>query len=719
MKKLLNNLYKKCERFFPKTYRAHILLSFLFLSFIPLLIVGVYTYHGVQRVVINTSSDIQQAIIKDIIQLHQSHLNTQAGLIQQKIEEAKKKVLIGRRMAEDIFLNNNLPIESELNLIKEKEGYYWTKPSQYESNIIISSRTKVTESLLEDLSKTAYLETFFRETVSSTSHIAAMYIILADSASRIYPPLDFPQEIKDGYFKPDIDFTKELFYKIAVDSNENEAPAVSITDLYQDITHRNRVFTLSTPLIVNDKKIGIIGVDITIPSVLNHILNFKFREKDAYAVLMNENLKFIAYQKEAMNDLNFFTFDFRETIYNSEKPFTSILNNEEKYILISPIKGTTWKLIYVIPKREIISAVTEITNEHIEANSNQFYQQYTSFVVIIFIIILILTFRLWQYAIKPLQHLLFGIQALTAGKLNTTIMVDNLKEFKAVSQAFNRMTVALNHLMNEYIDLTNDLEKKVKERTKQLELANQSLSEKNALLKSIDESRRELFSNISHDLKTPITICIGYLEAIKDKMIPEEKIDIYLNKIYRHLNSLQHLSRGLLELSTIESKKNSYNFQLTNPTEYFRNLLSHYDGNKANRLHTMVEDSLSPIMADPEYLKRAIYNLIDNAIKYSSNDDLPVEIKVFEENDHLFFEIKDYGIGIPETEIPFIFERFYRVDKSRNSTIPGNGLGLAIVKEIVEEHRGKIKVKSELNKGSVFTISLPTEKMKKLESKKN
>jgi signal transduction histidine kinase len=115
-------------------------------------------------------------------------------------------------------------------------------------------------------------------------------------------------------------------------------------------------------------------------------------------------------------------------------------------------------------------------------------------------------------------------------------------------------------------------------------------------------------------------------------------------------------------------------------------------------------------MADQEYLKRAIYNLIENAIKYSNNIDLPIEIRVFEENNFLLFEIKDYGIGIPETELPFIFERFYRVDKSRNSTIPGNGLGLAIVKEIIEEHKGSITVNSTEGKGSIFTISIPIKK---------
>ena len=710
MKKFSNIIYKNLQPILPKTFRAHILLSFLFLSFIPLLLIGLYTYHSVQRVVINTSSDIQEEMIHDIIRLQQSHLNTQADLIQYKIDEAKKQVLMGRKMAEEIFqYKSSYPALSDLNLIKEKEGYYWTSSALDQSNIIISARTKVTRELLDDLSRTAYLETFFRETVTSTPHMAAMYIILSNSASRIYPSLDFPKEMKEDYLKPDIDFTKQTFYQIAVDNIHNHSPTVSISDVYQDITHREQVFTLSTPIIVNDEKIGIIGVDITIPGVLNHILNFKFREKDAYAVLMNDSLTFIANQKEAMDDLNYFTFDYRKKLYNSAKPFLSIINNEEKYFLPSPIKDTTWKLIYVIPKREIISSVTEITNEHIDENRNQFIGQFISIVAVIILIIMILSFRLWRHVTNPLQNLLLGIHALTAGKLNTTIMVDNLKEFKAVSQAFNQMSAALDNLMNDYIKLNNQLENKVIERTKQLKSANRTLSETNLLLQSIDEKRVELFSNISHDLKTPITICMGYIEAINDGLIPEEKIDVYLSKIYRHLNSIQHLAKGLYELSTIESKKSSYHFQPINPTEYFRHLLNHYDG-KENNLHVMVADGLSTIMADPEYLKRAIYNLIDNAVKYSNNIDLPIEIRVYEEGHSLVCEIKDYGVGIPETELPFIFQRFYRVDKSRNSTIPGNGLGLAIVKEIVDEHKGTVTAASTSGKGSIFTITIPLDK---------
>ncbi|MEC1778070.1 sensor histidine kinase [Schinkia azotoformans] len=707
MKKFSNIIYKYLQPILPKTFRSHILLSFLFLSFIPLLLIGLYTYHSVQRVVINTSSDIQEEMINDIIRLHQSHLNTQAGLIQYKIDEAKKQVLMGRKMAEDIFqYQSSYPSISDLHPIKEKEGYSWTSPALDQSNIIISARTEVTPKLLDDLSRTAYLEPFFKETVTSTPHMAAMYLILSNSASRIYPALDFSKEIKQGYLKPDIDFTKQTFYQIAVDNIHNHSPTVSISDVYQDITHREQVFTLSTPIIVNGEKIGIIGVDITIPSVLNHILNFKFREKDAYAVLMNDNLTFIANQDEVMDDLNYFTFDYRKKLYNSTKPFSSIINNEEKYLLLSSIKDTSWKLIYVIPKREIISAVKEITNEHIDENRNQFIGQFISIVAVIILIIMMLSFRLWRYATNPLQNLLLGIHALTAGKLNTTIMVDNLKEFKAVSQAFNQMSAALDHLMSDYIKLNNQLENKVIERTKQLESANRTLSETNLLLQSIDETRVELFSNISHDLKTPITICMGYIEAINDGLIPEEKIDVYLSKIYRHLNSIQHLSKGLYELSTIESKRSSYNFQKVNPTEYFRHLLNHYDG-KENNLYVMVADGLSTVMADPEYLKRAIYNLIDNAVKYSSNIDLPIEIRVFEEDHSLLFEIKDYGVGITETELPFIFQRFYRIDKSRNSTIPGNGLGLPIVKEIVNEHKGTITVTSTPGKGSIFTIRIP------------
>ncbi|HHW37503.1 MAG TPA: GHKL domain-containing protein [Bacillales bacterium] len=713
MKKFSNIIYNYLQPILPKTFRTYILLSFLFLSFIPLVLIGLYTYHSVQKVVINTSSDIQEEMINDIIRLHQSHLNTQADFIQYKIDEAKRQVLMGRKLAEDIFQDkSSYPALPDLHPIKEKEGYSWTSPALDQSNIIISARTEVTPKLVDDLSRTAYLENFFKETVTSIPHMAAMYIILSDSASRIYPALDFPNEIKHRYLKPDIDFTKQAFYQIAVDNLDNHSPTVSISDLYQDITHREQVFTLSTPVIVNGEKIGIIGVDITIPSVLNHILNFKFREKDAYAVLMNNNLTFIANQDEAMADLNDFTFDYRKKLYNSTKPFSSIINNEEKYFLLSPIKDTPWKLIYVIPKREIISSVTEITNEHIEENNNLFLGQFISIVAVIILIIMMLSFRLWRYVTNPLQNLLLGIQALTAGKLNTTIMVDDLKEFKVVSQAFNQMSAALDHLMNDYIKLNNQLEHKVIERTKQLELANHSLSETNLLLQSIDESRVELFSNISHDLKTPITICLGYIEAINDGLIPEEKIDVYLNKIDRHLNSIHDLSKGLYELSTIESKRSSYNFQPINPTEYFRRLLNHYDGME-NNLHVMVADALPAIMADPEYLKRAIYNLIDNAIKYSIHVDYPIEIRVFVENHFLLFEIKDYGIGIPETELPFIFERFYRVDKSRNSTIPGNGLGLAIVKEIVNEHKGTITVTSTLGKGSIFTISIPLNKEKR------
>ncbi|MGG1516171.1 AAA family ATPase [Paenibacillus oryzisoli] len=248
--------------------------------------------------------------------------------------------------------------------------------------------------------------------------------------------------------------------------------------------------------------------------------------------------------------------------------------------------------------------------------------------------------------------------------------------------------------------LYNDLESKVKERTNELIL--------------METSRRDLLSNISHDLGTPLTSIQGYVEAILDGVIQEpEEQRKYLSVVHMRIVGIQRLITDLYQLSRMETKQ--FHFQLA-PTSWLtmvRQLFAKYELDTANAgitytldiVPTQGEDLL--LTVDPDRIEQVYANIIYNAIKFSpSGGFIDVRVEIRDEPCEILIRVTDTGVGISEEDLPHIFERFYKVSKSRSNS-GGSGLGLAIAKEIVQYHGGQIWAESRLGKGCSISFSLP------------
>jgi two-component system phosphate regulon sensor histidine kinase PhoR len=228
-------------------------------------------------------------------------------------------------------------------------------------------------------------------------------------------------------------------------------------------------------------------------------------------------------------------------------------------------------------------------------------------------------------------------------------------------------------------------------------------------IRKLETVRRDFVANASHELKTPLTSIKGFVETLLEGALEDkENSRQFLNIIQEHTNRLDNLINDLLELSYIESQKmdlRKEEFKLGNLVD---EILIGFKS-QLNKFGIQVNNNLAPgliIYADKEKLGRVLVNLIDNAIKFNkekgsieiSSEDLDKGTKVI---------IEDSGIGIPEKDIPRIFERFYRVDKARSRQLGGTGLGLSIVKHIVELHGGSVGVESVEGLGSKFHLILP------------
>jgi len=229
-------------------------------------------------------------------------------------------------------------------------------------------------------------------------------------------------------------------------------------------------------------------------------------------------------------------------------------------------------------------------------------------------------------------------------------------------------------------------------------------------MKRIEEIRKDFVANVSHELRTPVAVIKGYAEALHSGIINDnpEKADQFAKTIDKHAERLTELISDLLNLSELESSKFSLKISRVDLTEIVQNVLVLLESKAALKgihLSVVKDRDQAFVMADESKIGQVLFNLVSNAIKYSSSGD-SVTITLDSEGNDVRVAVVDTGQGIPSDSIPRLFERFYRVDKGRARDEGGTGLGLAIVKHIVQLHGSVVKVKSIEGEGSTFSFTL-------------
>lgn len=226
-----------------------------------------------------------------------------------------------------------------------------------------------------------------------------------------------------------------------------------------------------------------------------------------------------------------------------------------------------------------------------------------------------------------------------------------------------------------------------------------------------DRESKELVSNISHDLKTPITAIKGYVEGIMDGVADTpEKMDRYIRTIYNKANDMDRLINELTFYSKIDTNRIPYTFNKINVSSYFEDCCEEVgldlESKNIDFSYQNYVDEDVEVIADAEQIKRVIDNIIGNSVKYMDKEKGRISIRVKDVGDFVQVEIEDNGKGIGARELPYIFDRFYRTDASRNSSTGGSGIGLSIVRKIVEDHGGKIWAGSKPGTGTVMYFVL-------------
>ncbi|KKI91002.1 histidine kinase [Bacillus sp. SA1-12] len=301
--------------------------------------------------------------------------------------------------------------------------------------------------------------------------------------------------------------------------------------------------------------------------------------------------------------------------------------------------------------------------------------------LLLFLFIMIigmLNYLVSRSIIKPISILKEGADRIKSGDLNFEIKASSNDEIGQLNKAFEEM------------------------RTKLKESVNLQLQ--------YEENRKELLSNISHDLKTPITSIIGYVEGIKDGVAnTPQKMEKYLSTVYVKAKDMDSLIDELFLFSKLDLKKEPFHFETVELDNYLQDYVEELTIElREQGIHLEFLPLNKPIYvtADREKLKRVLANLMSNCVKYMNKDKKKISISLHDHLNDAVVQVTDNGQGIESSALPYIFDRFYRAEQSRNSQTGGSGLGLAIAKQIIGEHGGEIWATSEIGKGTTVCFSL-------------
>lgn len=297
------------------------------------------------------------------------------------------------------------------------------------------------------------------------------------------------------------------------------------------------------------------------------------------------------------------------------------------------------------------------------------------FLGIVFVTAALLIYWIYRTVSAPLSKLQAAARNIKEGNLDFEIKADADDEFGELCRDFEEMRLRLKMNAEEKVEY--------------------------------DRENKELISNISHDLKTPITAIKGYVEGIMDGVADTpEKMDKYIKTIYNKANEMDLLINELTLYSKIDTNRIPYDFTTISAKQYFldcaEDLYMELEAKNVEFEYRNYLEEDSKVIVDPEQLRRVINNIISNSLKYMDKPKAKITMNIKDVGDFIQVELGDNGKGIAAKDLPYIFDRFYRTDASRNSSKGGSGIGLSIVKKIVEEHGGNIWGTSEEGVGTTM-----------------
>ena len=399
---------------------------------------------------------------------------------------------------------------------------------------------------------------------------------------------------------------------------------------------------------------------------------------DELMMQLNSISKFLGIRTWIVNDIG------RIIIDSSDKPSARDRNVSDLYpgllntgftanvfvaeVFTEPMLALTRPISY---NYDVNGYIILFTSYKAIQNSTDVYLEVINTCFLIFLSILLLIFLyIYLITLVPLRRLTKAAREYSQGNYNYALVLKGLNDYKELGAAISYMSKELSKL---------------------------------------DDYQKKFVANISHDFRSPLTSIKGFAEAIKDGTIPRQQQDKYLDIILFETERLNKLTSNLLELNRFETKAALLDITSFDINSVIKKTAASFEGScreKKISINLLFSSKELYVNADMDKIQQVLYNLIDNAIKFSHNNS-NIKISSEEKGEKVFISVKDYGIGIPRDSLNRIWERFFKTDASRGKDKRGTGLGLSITKEIIQAHNENITVVSTEGVGSEFTYSLP------------
>lgn len=356
----------------------------------------------------------------------------------------------------------------------------------------------------------------------------------------------------------------------------------------------------------------------------------------------------------------------KEVINNALSTDSAVVEVMDMYINPHCIAATTYKA----QNNKVYYILATASMEQVEALMTKMIKLFLRVLVIPAIFMFGLSIFVTYRMTKPLKSMSEAAKAMAKGDFSKRIPVTSDDEIGDLAVSFNMMTNSLSRL---------------------------------------EAMRRSFVGSVSHELRTPMTTISGFIDGILDGTIPKERHEYYLNVVSDEVKRLSRLVNGMLDISKLESGE----VELKREKFSLNSLLCSIVVGQEQRIEKSNLDiegldclTETEICADRDLIHQVVYNLVDNAIKFTDENG-KISFTIEEESSNIVFVIKNTGDGIPESELPFVFERFYKVDRSRSDIKNSLGLGLYLVKTIVLAHKGQVSVASKQGQFTTFKVILP------------
>ena len=327
--------------------------------------------------------------------------------------------------------------------------------------------------------------------------------------------------------------------------------------------------------------------------------------------------------------------------------------------------------IYSVDNSKVVGVINiTVTDMNMDDNVEYYRTFFTTVVLVVFILALVFAYAFSELIIRPLNSLNKSIRDISNGKTEDRVEGRSMYEYNRISDSVNVMLDRI---------------------------------------KVLDQSRQEFVSNVSHELKTPMTSMKVLADSLlNEENVPAEMYREFMEDIVAEIDRENHIISSLLTMVKYDKSKADMEVSTVNINELIELILKRLRPIAVTKNVELVLESYRPVVAEIDEVKLtlALTNLVENAIKYNIENGW-VRVSINADHKYFYVKISDSGIGIPTDNVEQIFDRFYRVDKARARETGGTGLGLSITKSVIQLHKGVIKLYSKENEGTTFTVRIP------------